>query len=195
MKRYCKDGRSAALYQKIVICLVAALALVVMLCVALPIIPGAPYLRYEPSGAILLLAAVVVSPPAGLAAFLLKDALYFLLTGANIFGVLGDLLCTGTYIAAAAWCLRLRRNTVLPAVWPLLLATLAGTAVMIPANYLILFLEFGMTAATVTALLPAIIVFNLLKGVLNSVVYLLLIRPLSHALPSFRPTAEGGNVR
>ncbi|HEY8486971.1 MAG TPA: hypothetical protein VIL11_06205, partial [Limnochordales bacterium] len=56
--------------------------------------------------------------------------------------------------------------------WRLALAVLAGTAarvaVMAVANFPILYLQFGMPAARVAALLPtAIIPFNALKSLIN----------------------------
>ena len=60
------------------------------------------------------------------------------------------------------------------------LGTVLATLAMIPINLVILRLELGlMPDAVMAMMLPAILPFNLLKGVLNSVIYFLAGRPLS----------------
>lgn len=152
--------------------LFGALALVTMVLIAIPIIPSAAYLKYEPSGAVLLMAGVLLRPRAGLAACLVKDLLYLLAMGANPFGVLGDFLCTSIFAGTGAWMLRRAQGRTQAAGY-LLVATILSMLVMIPANFPILYLEFGMSPQRVWASMPAIIPFNFIKGILNSALFLM----------------------
>jgi hypothetical protein len=56
--------------------------------------------------------------------------------------------------------------------------------VMIPANFVILYLEFGMPPARVAGmLLPAIVPFNAVKAALNALLALAVAEPLGRYLP------------
>lgn len=169
------------LKRRVAASLLGTVSFLVMVLVSIPIIPSAAYLKYEPSGAVLLLTAALIHPAAGLLACFVKDLLYFFATGANIFGVMADFLCTGSFALTGAWLLRMPRGRV-GAAGRILPAVLVSTLVMIPANFAVLYLQFGMSSHAVWASMPAIIPFNLVKGTLNGGLYLFLAPPLVRAL-------------
>jgi riboflavin transporter FmnP len=164
-----------------------------MVTIQVPILPQAPFLKYDPSDAVALLGGLLYGPSAGLACVFIKDVLFLLFRAGSPFGPLADFIAAGTFVVAAAWAYR-RRSGSFPR--RLLEAAVFGAAVrvvvMIPANFVILYLEFGMPPARVAGmLLPAIMPFNALKAVANAVIALAIVEPVQrYALPT-RPF-EGG---
>ena len=72
------------------------------------------------------------------------------------------------------------------------LGTVLATLAMIPINLVVLRLELGlMPDAVMAMMIPAILPFNLLKGVLNSVIYFVAGRPLSRVMARYQQS--GGN--
>ena len=165
----------------------AAASLVAMLFVRFPIVPGATFLKYDPSDAVGLLAGFTMGPGAGVLTVFVKDALFWLIRGSAPFGPAADFAAAATFVGLSAWLfqrlapsgadhrapqagsLRPLAPGALPA---MALAVAAGTVgrvlVMVALNFPILYLEMGMPPARVAALLwPAIIPFNGLKGLLN----------------------------
>ncbi len=159
-----------SLKKNVLAALFGAIAFLVMF-LGFPILPGAAFLKYEPSGMVILAATVLLGPSAGVLACLVKDAA-FLITGmGNLFGVASDFFNTAAFAIVAGMFIR-RTPAVKNHLTGYAAGTLAATLVMIPVNYVILRLEFGMSAEVVTGmLLPAILPFNLLKGLLNSTAY------------------------
>lgn len=172
------------------VAVMAAASVVAMMTIHFPIVPGAPFLKYDPSDAVGLLAGFVMGPGPGVVTVLLKDVLFWLIRGGNPLGPLADFIAASTFVGVSAWLFwrmappssrvgaetgsaeggfRPVQASTLPA---MALAILAGTAarvaVMVVANFPILYLEFGTPPEKVAALLwPAIIPFNGLKGLLN----------------------------
>lgn len=159
-----------------------AIAFVIMLLIGLPILPSASFLKYEPSGAILLFSGIFLGAAGGVISCVIKAFLFFIVGAGNIFGVVSDLLANLAFILPA--CLVIQKVSGMRGrLIGYIVGTVIGALVMIPVNLVILQLEFGMDVPTILGMmLPAILPFNLLKGVCNSVVYELLGRPLSRVL-------------
>lgn len=155
----------------VLIGMLGAAAFILMATVQVPVLPAAPYLRYDPSDVVGLLMAFVAGPVPAVAVVALKDVLYLLFRARSLFGPLGNLIAVATFVGVAGWVYHRRSN---PS-WPWLLAACAAGAlsrilVMIPANFVILNLQFGLTPVKVAALLwPVIIPFNALASAINTV--------------------------
>lgn len=151
--------------------ILAAAAFILMATVQVPVLPAAPYLRYDPSDVVGLLMAFVAGPVPGVAVVVLKDALYLLFRARSMFGPLGNVIAVATFVGVAGWVYQQRSH---PS-WPWLIASCAAGAlarilVMIPANFVLLNLQFGLSPARVAALLwPVIIPFNALASAINTV--------------------------
>ncbi|MCC8046837.1 MAG: ECF transporter S component [Clostridiales bacterium] len=158
------------LRRMIYIAMLAAIAMVIMH-MGFSIIPAASYLKYEPSGAVILLSGLLLGPGAAAECALVKCVLYFFTHGGSPYGHLSDLIamlsfsCTVSGLFHHFGVKQIRR---------LALCCVAGcavvTLVMIPANYVILHLQYGMTPAAVSATMIYVIPYNLLKSGLNSVI-------------------------
>lgn len=165
----------------VTVAMLAAVALILMAAIQIPLLPSAPYLTYDPSDAVGLLAGAVYGPAVGVLVVLVKDILFVLLRARGPFGPLADFIAAGTFVAMTAWAYRRSAG---PPVRRLLLAaalgTLARVLVMIPANFVILALQFGMPPAKVARLLwPAIIPFNAVKAGMNAALALLIAEPFA----------------
>ena len=71
------------LHRMTYIALLAALAMMCMLLFGIKLIPGASYLKYDPSGGVILLCGLLLGPAAGLECTLVKNILYFLVHGGS----------------------------------------------------------------------------------------------------------------
>ena len=163
--------------QLAVVGMLAAVAYLLMSVVKFPIIPGAPFLRYDPSDAAGLIAGVLYGPAAGVAVVAIKDLLFL---ARNPYGILADFLAAATFVGVTSW-VYLRRSGTPPS--RLLSAATAGIAarilLMIPVNFIILRLQFGMSPERVAGLLlPAIVPFNALKSIMNAALAFVIAMPL-----------------
>jgi riboflavin transporter FmnP len=153
----------------VLIGMLGAVAFILMATIQVPILPSAPYLRYDPSDVIGLIAVLLAGPVAGVAVVALKDVLYLLFRARSIFGPLANFVAVATFVGVAGWMLRGRRLTLSSLLAACAAGGIARVLVMIPANYVILNLQFGMPPARVAELLlPVIIPFNVIATVINT---------------------------
>ena len=171
------------LRRRIFIALLAAIAMMLMLSFGISVIPGARYLKYEPSGGIILLCGFLLGPAGALECALVKCVLYILVHGGSLYGHVSDLLATCVFAGTTSYLLYRKKQPerkdmfIFPVV-----GAIAVTLVMIPANYVILHLQYGMTASAVSASMIYIIPFNLIKAGLNSAFALCLYPSVSKAI-------------
>jgi len=151
-----------------------ALAFLLMATLQIPVLPQAPYLRYDPSDAVALLAGVVYGPGAGVGVVLVKDLLYLMFRARGPFGPLADFIAAATFVAVTAWTFRRAPGPFgARLLWSALAGTLARVLIMIPANFIILSLQFGLSPDRVQAmLLPILVPFNALKAAANALLAL-----------------------
>lgn len=173
-------NRTKTLQKSVMIAFLGALSFLVMKFIKVPVVPFAPYLKYDPSGIFALAAGFLFGPVGALEVCLMKTALRFLM-GAGFFGLLSDLIAMAVMTGAASLVGSKNRSSMKAWLWGCVLGTLAATLVMIPANYVILYLERGMLADAVTAMMPATVLFNLLKGGLNGVLFMMIWAPMKRA--------------
>jgi riboflavin transporter FmnP len=154
----------------VLIGMLGAASFILMATVQVPILPAAPYLRYDPSDVVALLLAFVAGPLAGVAVVVLKDVLYLFFRARSVFGPLSNLLAVATFVGVAGWVYQ--RRSPRSGSWLVAacaVGALARILVMIPANFIILNLQLGMPPAKVAALVwPVIIPFNALASVINT---------------------------
>ena len=120
----------------VLIAVLAAAAFILMATVQVPVLPAAPYLRYDPSDVVGLLMAFAAGPLPGVAVVLLKDVLYLLFRARSIFGPLGNLIAVATFVGVAGWVYHRRPNP----------------SVIIPFNALASAINTVLTAVLVAAL-------------------------------------------
>ena len=168
--------------------LTGAISYVLMLCTTFPIFAAAPYLKVELSEIPLLLIAALFSPTAGLLALLTKDTLYWLFTGANIFGIFADIIAGGAFIWLFAAVLR-QRFTVRSVLLASAVSIGARVLLSIPVNLVVLYFEFGTPPAAVMASMPFILPFNAIKSGVGVLGFSLVYKRLAQALRQRERTA------
>lgn len=164
--------------------MLAAIAFLLMAAIQIPILPYAPFLTYDPSDAVGLLAGILYGPASGVTVVFLKDVLFLLLRARGPVGPLADFIAAATFVGVTAWAYR---RTGAPAPFgasarrfgaAAVLGAAARVAIMIPANFALLALQFGTPPARVAGMLvPAIVPFNAVKALANAAVALVIAEP------------------
>jgi riboflavin transporter FmnP len=175
------EGRA----QRVVVAgMCAASAFLLMAAIRIPLLPQAPFLTYDPSDAVGLLAGVFYGPATGAMVVFIKDILFLLFLAKGPFGPVADFIAAGTFVAVTAWAFQRGSG---PVSARLLRAALLGAAVrvlvMIPVNFPILALQFGMSPGRIVRLLwAAIVPFNVIKSAINAGLALVIAGPVVRLL-------------
>ncbi len=164
--------------------MMAALSVVFMFIVRFSLLPGAKFLEYDMGDIPVILSTLFLGTPAGAFVLVFVSLIQSLTVSAasSWQGFIMHVLSTGTYVIIIKLLTRKNdsRKRLLISV---AVSTLALTAVMIPLNMIFtpLYLKVPLEAV-MELMLPAIIPFNFLKGIINSLIIILLYRPLKDIL-------------
>ncbi len=164
--------------------MLAALAIVIMIPLRFPIIPAANFLIYDPADVPILIGAFMFGPAAGLIITVLVAVIQAILLTpeGGWVGLVMHIIATGTLVMVAGTIYK-RFHTLKGAIIALIAGSLSMTLIMIPSNLFFTVQFYGYPYDAVKALLlPAIIPFNLIKSFANSLIVLLIYKPLSKAL-------------
>jgi len=159
--------------------LLVALSIIAGYFINFPILPQAPFLLYDPGSVFLLIGAFKLGPKIGVLMSLITAILFALITGkGGPYGALMNFLATGTFVFISTQIYFFYHNKK-GAILGLILGTLAMTLIMVPANLVITPLYLGVEREIVAKMLiPAIIPFNLLKGIISGVLIFILYKRL-----------------
>ena len=181
--------KNERLKRLVVLAMLAAISVVLVWAVHVPLIPVVSFLEYDPADVPILIATMAYGPVAGVVLTVVVSVIQGLTVsaGSGIYGIIMHIIATSTLVLVAGGVYRLR-HTRGGAVLGLVLGTLAMGLVMMPANHFITPAFTGWPVAQVDALLiPGILPFNLLKAGLNSgvtfVVYKTVSRYIVHGDP------------
>lgn len=157
--------------------------------IAIPIIPIAPYMKLDFSGIPILLAFLVFGQKEGYIALGIKELLHLILEGmsiGNLIGVFADAVELVILAEIVYFILKGRKNFV----WAIISSTLVATIIMSAANYWIItplymkVLGMKLTIPLIKLVLIGVVPYNLIKGVLISGLTLLLLPRLKKVLVS-----------
>ena len=181
--------KNERLKRLVVLAMLAAISVVLVWAVHVPLIPVVSFLEYDPADVPILIATMAYGPVAGVVLTVVVSVIQGLTVSAGswAYGIIMHIIATSTLVLVAGGVYRLR-HTRGGAVLGLVLGTLAMGLVMMPTNHFITPAFTGWPVAQVDALLiPGILPFNLLKAGLNSgvtfVVYKTVSRYLIHGDP------------
>lgn len=161
--------------------LFSAIAFVLMATFSVPILLNAPYLRFEPSEVISILAAALFGPLAGVSVCFLKDLLYLFFRAKSIFGPVADFFASAVFTLIFGIIYFKNKKSLVKSG---IIATIARLIFIIPLNVFILKLQFGYTTEIVfNMLLPIIFPFNLIKTIINFVCFYYLFLILTKRIP------------
>ena len=142
--------------------LLCALSLICTMFIQFPIIPGVPYLMYDPSGAVALVAGFAFGP--------------------GVWGTLMAVLASATLVVPAALVYR-RDTTRRGAAIGMALGAVASLAACILGNIVVTPLYTNVTTEQVIGMIvPALLPVNLAKIAINCTLGALVYKPVSKAL-------------
>ena len=156
--------------------MLTALSIILVYAIHFPIFPAAPYLEYDMADVPILIGTFLYGPWWGLALTAVVSLLQWLLVSPQSLwvGAVMHFFATGSYVVAAGLIYSAHRTRT-AALFGMALGAVLQTLMMVPMNLIFTVHFFGVPKETVIALLPtAIIPFNAIKTVANSVLTFLL---------------------
>ncbi|WP_130810813.1 ECF transporter S component [Olsenella sp. Marseille-P4559] len=161
--------------------LFCAVAAICTLLLEFPILPGVTWLKYDPSGIVALIAGFAFGPATG-AVVSIIPYLVHLATASGIYGVVMAVLATISLVLPAALVYKHHKST-RGMVTGLVLGGVVCLAACIVGNLIVTPFYTGMALNDVLArVVPALLPFNLIKIVLNCVVFALVFKPACKAM-------------
>lgn len=145
------------------------------------------FLTFDIKDAVMTIGALYLGPLAGLAMSAVISLLeMFTISQTGIDGMIMNFVGSATYTVVAALIYTYRKS-LKNAVLGLVAATLSMTAVMLAANLIITPGFKGVPVEAVIAMIPTLLLpFNLLKGILNAALVMLLYKPVTTAMRATR---------
>jgi len=165
--------------------------------IEIPIIPGVDFLKYDPSSVAMLVASFTFGPVAGGVVGTLIALLHGSASG--VWGIVMNVIAM-LAMGIPAGLIYGRNKTRAGAAIALGVATVVFVAVNILANLVVTPIYAGVPRAAVVAMIvPALLPFNLIKGLLNSVLTFLVYKSVSRVVKPAKhvaagPTSSGPNA-
>lgn len=166
------------------IAVLSALSIVLVMLIKFPIIPSAPFLEYEPGDVPMLVAAFMYGPIAGLVMTVIVSTIqaFTVSAAAGWVGLVMHVIATGTFVLVSGAIYK-RFHTFKGAFAALAAGSLSMVLIMIPSNLFFSVRFYGIPYDAVIAMLPtAILPFNLIKSLANSLIVILVYKPLTRFL-------------
>lgn len=166
------------------IAVLSALSIVLVMMVKFPIIPSAPWMEYEPGDVPMLVAAFMYGPLAGLVMTVIVSAIqaFTVSAAAGWVGLVMHVIATGTFVVVSGTIYK-KFHTFKGAFAALAAGSICMVLVMIPSNLFFSVRFYGIPYDAVVAMLPtAILPFNLVKSLANSLLVILVYKPLTRFL-------------
>ena len=175
--------------QLVTMALMCALSAIFMF-VQIPLIPAAPFLCYDPSLVPALVCGFAFGPGAGSAVGVMAVVIHALMTGDWV-GALMNVVATLGFVLPAALVYQ-KKRTYPAAIVGLVLSVIAATVCSIAANLTIgVAFWYGSMDAALVLVLPALLPFNLVKTVLNSVLTLAVYKAVSNLITPKKDQVKG----
>ena len=161
--------------------LFCAVAAICTLFLEFPILPGVPFLKYDPSAIIALIAGFAFGPATGVAVSIISY-LPHIATSSGIYGMVMAIIATLSLVLPAS--LIYKRNTTFKgALIGMCVGAVVCLACCILANLVVTPLFMGTsTEDVVKMIVPALLPFNVAKIAINCVVTALIYKPVTKAL-------------
>ena len=173
--------------------IIAALAFLVMK-FEFPIIPMIPYLKMDFSDVIIVLATFIFGPLGGTMVALFKCLLSYLISGANILSLVGDV---AAFFASMSFALPIYyftksdEKSTARKIWGIIVGIICLTIVMSVLNAFVLtpmyikFSGFKLQAGMLNYIFTAIVPFNLAKGLVNGILVFILMKTVLPQLEKY----------
>ncbi len=175
------------------IAMLCAIAYVIMFVVRIPVVL---FLKYEPKDVIIAIGGFIMGPMAAITiSFIVGLIEMFSVSDTGIIGFVMNVLSSCSFACVAALIYKYKKN-IKGAVLGLITGSFTMVCIMLFWNYLITPLYMNIPRSEVVKLLlPAILPFNILKGLLNSAITFLIYKPIVRTLRRtklIQSTEKGG---
>lgn len=175
--------------QIVTMALLAAIG-VLLSFIEIPIMPGVPYLKYDPSAVPAMVSGFSFGPVAGVAVGIVTGLIHGLLTS-NFWGTIMVFICTTAFVAPAALVYK-RSRTFKSAVVGLVLGAVCMVTFAIVGNLLVTPLYSGISVEAVMGMIvPVLLPFNILKTIVNAVLTLIVYKSVSNLLTPKKKQVRG----
>lgn len=164
--------------------LLAALSVVLMLYTRFPIIPSAPFLEFEIADVPVLVGTFLYGPMSGLIIALVMALVQAFTVSAQSgwVGLVMHMIATGTLVLVSGIIYK-RIHTFKGAIISLVAGCIGMTLISIPSNLIFTVIFLNVPVDVVKGmLLPAIIPFNLIKSVGNSIIVMVVYKHIGKIL-------------
>lgn len=160
-----------------VISMFCALSLLAVICIRIPIF--LPFLTYSPKDALITIGGLIFGPLTALIISLITAFLEMItVSDTGILGCIMNFLASSAFACIVTYTYR-RYHTKRGAVVGLVFGTVVMTAFMLLWNFFLAPIYMGCSReAVVKLMLPAFLPFNIIKGVINSVLIMVLYKPI-----------------
>ena len=164
----------------VITAMLAALAYVAMVFIKIPLVPGAPFLKYEPKDVLLVITGFLVGPVQGFVSVILVCLLEMVtVSDTGPIGLLMNVISSLFFVFPAALIYH-KKKTMPGAIIGLLTGVISMTGVMMLWNYLITPIYMIVPREVVVAMLPTTFLpFNLIKATINMAITLIIYKPIS----------------
>ena len=161
----------------------AAIAYMLVAMIRIPVLPAAPFLKYEPKDVVITIGGFLLGPMASFVICLVVALVEMVsISETGIIGCLMNMLSSVAFACTAAVVYKKRRS-IGGAICGLLLGSVVMVTTMLLWNWLITPLYMGYPREAVVAMLvPVFLPFNALKAGLNCAFTMVLYKPLVSAL-------------
>lgn len=162
---------------------ISMLCALAYIAVAVGRIPIVLFLKYDPKDVIIVIGGLVFGPFVSfLVAIIVSVTEMLTISGTGIFGCMMNIISSCSFACSAAWIYQ-RKRRLSDAVTGLIGGMVCQVTMMMLWNYLVAPVYMGYPREEIVKLLlPAFLPFNLIKGGLNTVITILLYKPLVTAL-------------
>lgn len=158
--------------------------------VEIPLFPAAPFLKYDPSAVPAIVCGFAFGPASGLAVGIVGAVIHGLML-ADFPGTIMNILVVIGFVVPAS--LIYRKNRTFPrAVAGLIVSIIAALAMAVLGNLVITPAYMGAPLdAVIAMIIPILVPFNLLKGVVNAVLTLALYKAVSNLITPRKQQVKG----
>ena len=158
--------------------------------IQIPIIPGVTFLTYDPSLVPAMVCGFAFGPAAGIVVGTIASVIHGLVLGEWV-GSLMNIVATVCFVLPAALIYR-KSHTLTGAIVGLVVSCVAATLGALASNLTIgVWFWYGSVDVIVPMLLPAIVPFNLVKTILNSVLTCVVYKSISNLITPRKNRASG----
>lgn len=161
--------------------MLCSMAIVVNLLIRFPIVPAVSFLNYDPKDIVIVIGGFIYGPAVTVIMSAITSVIEIMFRGGTIIDVLMNMISTCTFAVTAAYFYK-RNHTKKGAIIGLLLGVIACAISMLLWNYVVTPIYFQMPREAVVSMLPAILLFNVLKCGMNTGVTLFLYKPVVNIL-------------